>query len=216
MKNLLEFMLLPMFILLSISGYAQLTGEWKDNNGACYKIRQIDNRIYWSMDGSPRVVNVFVGYIAGGYITGTWVDVPGGNLQNSGTLSLRIDNNSQMTVIGQSRGYGGSVLTRGSCAQLNYIGTQEHVGCSNNQPYCVKKYNFPFEFHSFGSGKEITGTFGPGKNTFRGSFTGTVFKFSYNNASGTGTLNFSPDFKTFTGTFEDRNGHRGTWTGQRQ
>lgn len=221
MKNLVKLVLLTIGIVIANSGHAQLTGEWKDDNGACYKIRQIDNRIYWSMDGSPRVINVFTGYIAGNYITGTWADVPGGDLQNSGTLSLRIDNNNQMTVIGQSRTYGGSVLTRGSCCAgglsgpQSYSGDHTHIGCDHIQSFCKNYPNHPVRFESLCQGK-VTGTFGTKGTSFEGTLKGTVLKFTYNAGSqGSGTFNFSPDFKSFTGTFEDSSGHRGTWSGTR-
>jgi len=94
---------------------AQLTGEWMDDNNGCYKIRQLDNRIYWTMDASPRVINVFSGTIAGNVITGTWADVPGGNMMGSGTLALRIESSTRMVKIDQTGNYGGDVLTKRSC-----------------------------------------------------------------------------------------------------
>lgn len=173
------------------------------------------------MDGSPRVINVFMGYKAGDYITGTWADLPGGNLQNSGTLSLRVDNNNQMTVIGQSRTYGGSVLTRGSSSTAGlsgpvlFTGDHEHKGCSNPKPFCKKYPNHPVHFDSLRQGR-VTGTFGKRGTRFEGTLKGTVLQFTYNAGSpGKGTFNFSPDFKSFTGTFEDNSGHRGTWSGER-
>lgn len=71
------------FSLVALTAKAQLTGEWTDENGACYKIRQVENQVFWYMDGRPRVINVFMGYLAGNTITGTWADVPGGNILGS-------------------------------------------------------------------------------------------------------------------------------------
>jgi hypothetical protein len=106
--------LLPL-LLSAFSANAQLTGEWTDDNGSCYKIRQIENQIFWSMDNRPRVINVFTGYIAGNTITGTWVGLPGGNLQGSGTLSLRIESPNRMVKTDQTGNYGGSTWSRGAC-----------------------------------------------------------------------------------------------------
>ena len=94
---------------------AQLTGEWTNENGGCYKIRQIDNQIFWTLNDPPRVINVFMGYIAGTTITGTWADLPGGNIQGNGTLALRIESPDRMIKIDQSGNYLGSVWTRGAC-----------------------------------------------------------------------------------------------------
>ncbi len=104
------------FSLVALTAKAQLTGEWTDENGACYKIRQVENQVFWYMDGRPRVINVFMGYLAGNTITGTWADVPGGNILGSGTLALRVENQNRMVKIDQNGNYGGSVWTRGSCS----------------------------------------------------------------------------------------------------
>jgi hypothetical protein len=111
--------LLQMIVILlfAFPVKAQLTGEWSDNNGSCYKIRQIGNQVFWHMDGSPRVMNVFVGYIAGNIITGEWADLPGGSMQGNGFLSLRIESQNRMTKIDQSGNYGGTVWTRGPCGK---------------------------------------------------------------------------------------------------
>ena len=93
-------------------GFAQLTGEWTDDNGGCYRIRQIHNNIFWNMDARPRVVNVFTGYLAGNIITGTLVDVPGGDLMGNGTLSLKVESNDLMVKIDQSGDYGGNIWYR--------------------------------------------------------------------------------------------------------
>ncbi|GEM_PF-4501219 len=61
MKLVINFFSIIFFIALSQACFAQLTGEWTDDIGACYKVRQVGNEIYWSMDDSPRVINVFTG-----------------------------------------------------------------------------------------------------------------------------------------------------------
>jgi len=103
---IINFVLL---LMMATMAKAQLTGEWKGDNGACYKIRQIGSQIFWSMDDRPRVINVFVGYIAGNTIAGTWADLPGGNIQGSGTLALKIESNNKLVKIDETGNYLGSV-----------------------------------------------------------------------------------------------------------
>ncbi len=110
-----NIVLMFIFFIIAQHIYAQLTGEWADENGACYKIRQVGNTVYWHYDDRPRVINVFMGYVAGNTLTGTWADLPGGNLQGSGTISFRIESNDRMVKTGQSEDYSGSVLIRGVC-----------------------------------------------------------------------------------------------------
>src|SRR5262249_26568614 len=47
-------------------------------------------------------------------LTGRWVDLPGGQLQNTGMLTLRVESNDRLVKIGESIPYGGSVWARGS------------------------------------------------------------------------------------------------------
>jgi hypothetical protein len=112
MKN--RSLLLIFFLLLtSFFSTAQLTGEWTSDEGVIYRIRQIDNRIFWSMENLPRVRNVFIGYIAGNVITGVWAELPGGNMQGTGTLALRVESANRMVKTDQTGDYQGSVWTRG-------------------------------------------------------------------------------------------------------
>jgi hypothetical protein len=112
MKIVKQIFSILLIIIIGKTGLAQLTGVWQDDNGGCYKIRQTDNRIYWGMDASPRAVNVFTGYLAGNTITGTWIDIPGGNTMGSGTLSLRVESNVRMVKIDQTGNYGANIWTR--------------------------------------------------------------------------------------------------------
>jgi hypothetical protein len=41
-----------------------------------YTVRQIGNKVYWSMDDRPHVLNVFQGTVEGNTLTGEWVDLP--------------------------------------------------------------------------------------------------------------------------------------------
>ena len=91
-----------------------LTGFWKDNNGAIYSIRQIDDQIWWYMDGKPNWTNVFKGNKSGSTISGEWCDVPGGKLEgkNTGSLILKIINDNRLEKVSAYPSYGGSVWTR--------------------------------------------------------------------------------------------------------
>ena len=79
-----------------------LTGLWQDENGTTYRLRQIDNTLYWSMDGRPTYMNVFYGTINGSIASGGWAHVPGGNnsLRN-GRLTLRIESNDRIVKTDQ-------------------------------------------------------------------------------------------------------------------
>jgi LCCL domain len=87
-----------------------LTGLWQDDSGggAVYRIRQIDDQVYWSVDATAvrSFSNVFVGTIAGTTITGYWVDLPGSPALSGGTLTLRIDSNNHLVKIDESAPYG--------------------------------------------------------------------------------------------------------------
>ncbi len=94
-------------------GQIDLTGVWRDNNGATYSIRQMGNKIWWYMDGRPRYTNVFKGNKSGNSITGEWCDVPGGKLgTTSGSLTLKIINNDRLEKVSASPAYGGSSWMR--------------------------------------------------------------------------------------------------------
>jgi hypothetical protein len=92
-----------------------LTGTWKDDYGQIYQVRQIDGNIYWKMDNLPEVRNVFTGVISGKYFTGKWIDLPGGNVFNYGSLSLQVINPDRFVKIdqtGKSGDYRGNIWTR--------------------------------------------------------------------------------------------------------
>jgi hypothetical protein len=86
------------------AGAADLTGLWLDNGGrAVYRVRQVGNRVYWSVDaGSGGSINVYVGEISGNVINGVWVDLPQSSTYNTGQLNLRIDSNDHLTKVGEN------------------------------------------------------------------------------------------------------------------
>jgi hypothetical protein len=120
LRFLSRALLVPLFGALCCAGMQgpfDLTGVWQDNAGGKYAIRQIGNRVSWIDDGRPTYINIFQGTISGDILTGEWVDVPGGQLQNTGRISLRIESNSRMVVLDPPAPvYGGTVITRGGGA----------------------------------------------------------------------------------------------------
>jgi len=126
--------------LFVVHASAQLTGEWQDDNGSCYRIRQVGTNLYWWMDGRPRVMNVFSGTIAGNTIAGDWADIPGGSLQGNGTVSLRIESNDRMVKIDQTGNYGGNIWTRGcgSCKD-DLLGTWYDSGNRERPSYITEQ-----------------------------------------------------------------------------
>jgi hypothetical protein len=111
-----------------------LTGAWKDDNGAIYCIRQIGNSIFWRMEGRPEVHNVYNGIIAGNYISGEWADLPGGQIRGNGSLSLRVESKDRLVKVGQSANYGGSVWTRTNDADCAAAATGVTAGPGAGTP----------------------------------------------------------------------------------
>jgi hypothetical protein len=98
------------------AGAQDLTGLWRDNNGAHYTIRQSGDELCWSMINLPRVQNVFCGTVIGEAVVGTWLDLPGGQLVGQGRLILAIETADRMIKVHQTGSYGGSVWTREGAA----------------------------------------------------------------------------------------------------
>jgi hypothetical protein len=99
------------------SGGANLTGLWQDDTGggAVYRLRQVGDRVYWSVDGTSQgsYANVFVGTVEGDRIRGNWVDLPGSPGLGGGSLTLRIASNNQLVKVDESPCcYGATQLTR--------------------------------------------------------------------------------------------------------
>lgn len=93
-----------------------LTGFWQDDKGRAYAIRQIGENVWWSCNALPELRNVFRGTIKDMALSGEWSDLPGGQLNGGGTLTLRIDSADQLTIL-ESRPmngvvYGARTLTR--------------------------------------------------------------------------------------------------------
>jgi hypothetical protein len=111
---------------------ADLTGVWAADDGATYYIRQLSDRsVTWAglnnlgFHRGLDFTNVFRGRVSsvGTVLSGSWADVPRGESNNSGTLSLDIvpslygppigPNELRQKADGTSGGFGGKVWTRG-------------------------------------------------------------------------------------------------------
>jgi hypothetical protein len=96
---------------------ADLTGLWRDNGraNALYRIRQVGDQVYWSMDATAAgsYANVFVGTVRGDRIEGRWVDLPGSPALGGGALTLRIASNNRLVKVAEpTPPYGASEWVR--------------------------------------------------------------------------------------------------------
>lgn len=107
-----------------------LTGYWEDDYGGSYALRQVGNQLWWLDDGRPDHFNVFGGTIDWNAhsVSGGWVDLPGGDTQSSGSLSLRIESNDRLSILAQTGGYAGSVLRRQGEGVNDYPPSGSDVG----------------------------------------------------------------------------------------
>jgi hypothetical protein len=103
-----------------------LTGTWKGDDNGVYYLRQLGDQVWWlgmSGIGGPLVArgtdwtNVYHGTLAGGTVTGTYADVPGGKIQDNGPVVLKLTSTSGggMSLVRTdpllSTGFGGTLLT---------------------------------------------------------------------------------------------------------
>ena len=221
-------LLLTSLPLALMSQTHDLTGYWHSDAGGCYQITQKGNEVIWA--GEPgtsiRAQNIFHGAIAGNTITGLWYDLP----SNQGhafasSLSLRIENSNTLVKTSESDTYKGSVWTRvsGPCNAGNTSGNSyhwscvhEHVGCTNPSPVCKRYDKDPILFSGIAQGYMEASY---SDITLKGNLNGVTYKFQYFKAGkplGSGSFVFSSDYKSFSGSFEDVNGHRGIWTGKQE
>jgi hypothetical protein len=97
------------FLMFAQAQSYDLTGFWENySGGATYRVRQIGNTVYWSVDGTPMgsYANIFFGEISGNTIYGTWVDLPGSPSLSNGSLTLQIQSNDYFIKVGESTTYG--------------------------------------------------------------------------------------------------------------
>jgi len=135
-----------------------LTGFWQSDIGACYQIRQIGNEVVWVDEPNINswAYNAFYGLIAGNSLTGKWYDMPSNPQNNFGeSLAFRIENNTKMVKISESKSYNGSVLTKlnGTCDSNNPQVTDQVTG--NGSLYFFK--GGEYISYDIGSDKIVSG-----------------------------------------------------------
>ncbi len=94
-----------------------LTGRWRGNDNGFYYIRQIGSIVVWYGErnfssGIPTWSNIAIGSRSGNTINLTWADVPKGNINNHGNLTLRVNNINQLSRTAGTGGFGGSLWNR--------------------------------------------------------------------------------------------------------
>jgi hypothetical protein len=103
-----------------------LTGTWAGDDQGVYYLRQLGDQVWWlgmSGIGGPLVArgtdwtNVYHGTLAGGTVTGTYADVPGGKIQDTGPVVLKLTSTSGggISLVRTDpllpTGFGGTLLT---------------------------------------------------------------------------------------------------------
>ncbi len=90
-----------------------LSGVYKCNDGGTYYVRQNGNNLWWYGESGDKVgwTNIFKGTIRGNDINGTWIDVPKGNNQGGGLMTLRASNGKFISTY-KTGGFSGSEWTR--------------------------------------------------------------------------------------------------------
>ena len=103
-----------------------LTGTWNGDDEGVYYLRQLGSQVWWvgmSGLGGPLVrrgadwTNVYQGTLADGTITGTYADVPQGNIMDNGPVVLKLTRTSSggiqlvRTDPLLSTGFGGTEMT---------------------------------------------------------------------------------------------------------
>ena len=101
----------------SPSPAADLTGVWRGDDDGIYYLRQTGNCLWWfgRARGAPteaEFANVFVGTISGSDIDGDWADVPYGEADNAGTLTLTVEDENRIRRTAETGGFDASEWRR--------------------------------------------------------------------------------------------------------
>lgn len=204
MKNLIILCL----VFCSLSLFSQnLTGTWSCNDGATYSIRQNGNELWWFGDGAPQFRNVFHGKIHENLIYGDWSDVPGGDLRNSGSLTIKIVSNNVLELVWSSSGFG-SNWTRG--------GTSAPEETKYNSPAGKWKTNIG-ELTLEVRGNRVIGTYEYKNGKLDGILTGNVMKGTWYQSNGSDeiTITFNDSNTKFTSKYKQDGKWYSDWSGTR-
>lgn len=97
-------------ILTTTALAVDLTGYWTVSPDVDIYIKQIDNDVWWyceSVGVDPSWTSVGNGTVDGSTVSLRWVDVPKGDNDLDGTLTLNITSDNEMQVIDQTGNWGG-------------------------------------------------------------------------------------------------------------
>lgn len=107
------------------SGIDNLTGVWIGDDNGTYYIREVSEtgQIAWVGENPAAVpgledqaglawVNVLMGSRSQRIITAEWSDVPKGEINSSGEMTLAVENANLITILSKSGGFGGNSFTR--------------------------------------------------------------------------------------------------------
>lgn len=88
-----------------------LNGQWRANDGGTYSIRQSGKSISWKGSGG-NFRNSFNGQIKDNMIVGFWQDTASSQTQNSGQLTLRVENGNRLVRVSHTGAFTGSIWNK--------------------------------------------------------------------------------------------------------
>jgi hypothetical protein len=120
--KLLLVAVLPVLLMFGLASTVKhadaaylVTGVYKGNDGGIYYVRQIGNTLWWLGMGpndGHTWTNVFSGQIFGNYAGGTWTDLPRGQNQNAGGITIEILTPDSFKETSHTGGFGGTLWQR--------------------------------------------------------------------------------------------------------
>ncbi len=90
--------------------FANLTGVWAADDAGTYYLRQEGNTVWWlgvSTDEGQSFANVFQGTLQNNQISGNWADVPLGQTDNAGMMTINVNNGIQSFMMNRTYVTGG-------------------------------------------------------------------------------------------------------------
>ena len=98
-------------LCLPLLAHADLTGQWRGDDGGRYYLHQVGDSLYWygqEASAKPGWANAFFGAISANRIRGNWADVPRGQKLRNGELHLTIGKDGDtLTATHQTGGFKG-------------------------------------------------------------------------------------------------------------
>lgn len=137
-----------------------LAGEWLGQDGGRYTITQVagSRSVSWSAcdsNGGTLWSHTFSGTITGGYLVGTFVDGPPGNLRNTGTLVLAIQGTSSLSWVASATIDGTTYTSFPTLTRQWSRGS--HAGCSApDSDFAITSVSYPTTVVSYATAATIT------------------------------------------------------------